>query len=199
MKIKWEFIVIIALLAIFVLRECTRHTPTDSGKTYYEDTIKVLRQEKAVIQARQNDQVKVSNAKGKSDSAQISRMDSKIQALQKKAVGQRVVIESVIIDNPALKSYIDTQQEIIFELQVEVDTLKSQIAFREMLYADLVALDYQEDKFEAQMQIESSKRIADLEKQLKKKSPKRFGNILKEIGKDAVIFLAGFGFGRGSG
>jgi hypothetical protein len=47
--------------------------------------------------------------------------------------------------------------------------------------------------------IESLARIAEMEKAAKKKSPKRLGNILKEIGKDAGFFGLGYLLGRGSG
>jgi hypothetical protein len=46
---------------------------------------------------------------------------------------------------------------------------------------------------------ESLARIDQLEKAAKKKSPKRFGNILKEIGKDVGFFGLGYLLGRGSG
>lgn len=193
--------ILIFVITIMIMRDCSRPSEEieSDRKQQYETEVAILKAEKTSIQAAQDSIGKVLIQRTRKDSLAIKRQESVIQALERKAARQRVIVDTLILNNPDLMAFVSTQQEVINELKVEIDTLKSQANFQRKLNEDLIAQEFVEDKVEAQMAIETSLRIAELEKQSKKKSPKRFVNILKEIGKDAIIFFAGYGLGKASG
>jgi hypothetical protein len=185
---KWQTWVIIGLAIALIISILTRPGKYDLDGKAYQDSTKRLKQEKAVIQSKQNDKNRAYQIRVKNDSINLALQDSKIQALQKKATTQRTVV---------LESFIGTQQEIINEQQIQIDTLKRSVEFHKKMHDELIAVEYQEDKIEAQMQIDCANRIADLEKAAKNKSPKRLGNILKNVGKGAGIGFIGYLIGKG--
>lgn len=190
----WQTWVILGLTVIVILGIIFWPKPTDEGKRAYEDTLKSLRQEKAVIQSMQEATIKGYIARVKIDSSNVALQENKIQALERRGVIERVKVETIIQENPDLLSFVNTQSEVIQELKVERDTLKSQLAFRDKMYTDLVSNEYIEDKIEDQMQLQASIRIADLEKQVKRR--KSLAQILKGIGKGLAIGGAGYVVGR---
>jgi hypothetical protein len=194
---KWQTWVIIGLAIALIISILTRPGKYDLDGKAYQDSTKRLKQEKAVIQSKQNDKNRAYQIRVKNDSINLALQDSKIQALQKKATTQRTVVQTIIENNPDLESFIGTQQEIINEQQIQIDTLKRSVEFHKKMHDELIAVEYQEDKIEAQMQIDCANRIADLEKAAKNKSPKRLGNILKNVGKGAGIGFIGYLIGKG--
>lgn len=172
MKFDWKIILVLVLLAALVFRECSRPSKPDFADQAFKDTIEVLRQEKAVIQSRQEATVKTYHRKVQEDSSNIALQDTRIQALQTKLANQRPKVIEKIQADTAVLSYVNTLEEVVTELQVQNDTLKSQVQFQRKINEDLILLEAVEDRVEADITLQTSVRIADLERRAKKKERK---------------------------
>lgn len=180
--------IIVALGAIIVVLLLFWPKSVDPGKDQYEDTIKILRSEKAVIQSRQEATVKTYNAKLKEDSLSLALQDARIKALKSKLANQRPTVIEKIQADTAVLSYVSTLEEVVTEQQVQIDTLKAQKEFQRKLNEDLIAQEFVEDKIEQQMSLDYTRRIAELENQSRKKERKsRLSKILIPI-----VGIAGF-------
>lgn len=181
----WVIVGLVFIILIFIMRDCSRPSEEKEAdrKKQYETEVAILKAEKSEIQSRQDSAVKRYKDKLEVDSINLRAQESKIQALDRKAVQQRTPrVETLIIDNPELLSFVTTQQEIITELKVEVDTLKAQAQFQRKLNEDLIIAEFQEDRAEQQMFIEQARRVDELGKQVKKKERKsRLAKILVPV------------------
>lgn len=160
-------------------------------KQQYETEIAILKVEKAHISSRFDSIAKASKDKGKSDSLKIARQDSKIQGLEKLSKERRVKVETIIEDNPDLLSFVETQQEVITELKVQVDTLKASVAFHQKVNDELVQTHEAEERIDQQLHEKKDNRIVELEKEVKKQ---RRGKLVAKILVPVVAvasFLAG--------
>lgn len=197
MKITVERIAILVLgiiIIVFLLRDCARPSEQREAdrKKMYETEIAILKVEKATVQLRQDSLVRTYKAKVRSDSASVGALESKISQLEKKAAIQRTPLVDVLVqDNPELLAYVTTQQEVITELKVEIDTLKSQAQFQRKLNEDLIIAEFMENKIEQQMALESTRRIEDLEKQSRKKERKSRLKTMLIPAVAALTFLLG--------
>lgn len=159
---------------IFIMRDCSRPSEQREAdrKQQYETEVAILKAEKAEIQSQQEASVKVYKDRLASDSINLRAQDARIQALKSKLANQRPKVIKKIQADSAVLSYVNTLEETVSELQIQIDTLKAQKEFQRKLNEDLIAQEFIEDKIEAQMAIETSIRIADLERSAKKKERK---------------------------
>lgn len=165
-------LVLVIIIVVFIMRDCSRPSEQREAerKKMYETEIAILQVEKATVQSRQDSLVQTYKAKVRSDSASVGALESKISLLEKKAALQRTPLVDVLVqDNPELLAFVTTQQEIISELKVEIDTLKSQAQFQRKLNEDLIIAEFMEDRIEQQMALEQTRRIDELDKAAKKK------------------------------
>lgn len=196
MKITLERILVAGLtvvLIIFIMKDCSRPSEEREAerKEMYETEVAILKAEKTSIQARQDSLVKKVVIRTRKDSVQIALQDSKIKALQTKLTNQRPKVIEKIQADTAVLSYVNTLEEVVTELQTQNDTLKSALEFHAKINQDLIAQEFVEDKVEAQMAIETSIRISDLERSAKKKERKsKLKGILVP-----VALIGGFLFG----
>lgn len=178
-------------LIIFVLRDCSRPSEEKEAdrKKQYETEVAILKAEKAEISSRQEATVKRYSEKVKQDSINLRAQDARIQSLKSKLANQRPkVIEKIQADSAVL-SYVNTLEETVNELQVQVDTLKAQNEFQRKLNEDLIAQEYIEDRIEADMAIQNTRRISELEKAAKKKQRgSKLWKTVSTILAGAVIF-----------
>lgn len=175
MKLDLKTILIAGLtivVIILIMRNCSRRSEEREAdrRTQYETEVAILKAEKTSIQKAQDSIGKVLVRRTRKDSLAIKRQESVIQALERKAVSQRTpLVETLIVDNPELLTFVTTQQEVITELKVKIDTLKAQKEFHAKVSQDLIVQEFLEDKITQQMAIEYEVRISELEKQVKKR------------------------------
>lgn len=181
----WIIVLLGIIIMIFIMRDCSRPSEQREAdrKQQYETEVAILKAEKAEIQSKQEAIVKTYNAKLKEDSLNLALQDARIKSLKSKLANQRPkVIENIQADTAVL-SYVETLEETVNELQIQNDTLKAQKEFHRKLNEDLIAQEFVEDKIEAQMAIETSRRVAELEKSNKKKeSGKKGWKVLAIVG-----------------
>jgi thiol:disulfide interchange protein len=195
MKIQTIAIAVLSIAVILLmLKDCDRPSEQkeEDRKKQYETEVAILKVEKASIQKAQDSIGKVLIQRTRKDSIILKAQESKIQALEKKAARQRVVVDTLILNNPDLLSFVDTQNEVISELKVEVDTLKAQNEFQRKLNEQLISMEITEDKIDAAAKIEYEFRIHELEKQAKKEKRK------KKLGKLIAVIAGGVGLFLGS-
>lgn len=174
MKLTLERILIAGLtiiVIILVMRSCSRPSEQKEAerKEQYETQVAILQVEKATVQSRQDSLVRRYKEKVKADSSSLALQGARIQALQSKLTNQRPkVIERIQADTSVL-SYVNTLEEVVTELQVQNDTLKSQANFQRKLHEDLIVAEFMEDRAEQQMFVEQSRRIDEIQKQSRKK------------------------------
>lgn len=195
MKITIERIaiaVLIIILIIFLLKDCSRPSEEREAdrKELYETEIAILKADKTSIQARQDSLVQKVVLRARRDSIEIAVQDIRIQALKSKLANQRpTVIEKIQADTSVL-SYVNTLEEVVTEQQVQIDTLKSQANFQRKINEDLIITEITEDKIEADMAIQTTMRIAELEKQRRKKERKsRLAKVLIPVAAVAGLLL----------
>lgn len=187
MKITLERIIIIGLafiLIILLLKDCSRPSEQREAdrKEQYETEVAILKAEKTSIQARQDTLVKKVVLRSRKDSVQIALQNARIKALQTKLTNQRPKVIEKIQADTAVLSYVNTLEEIVTEIQVQNDTLKSQIQFQRKINEDLILLEAVEDRVEADLTLQTSVRIADLERSAKKRERKsRLAKVLIPI------------------
>lgn len=175
MKIDLKTILIGSLSVViifFVMRECSEPAEQreEEREKLFKTNIAILEADKKEIQAAQDSIGKVFVQRTRKDSLAIKRQESVIQALERKAAIQRTpLVDALVQDNPELLAFVTTQQEIISELKVEIDTLKSQAQFQRKLNEDLIIAEFMEDRIEQQMALEQTRRIDELDKAAKKK------------------------------
>jgi DNA repair exonuclease SbcCD ATPase subunit len=189
MKLSW--IIVLALLALVVYLILTRPPSHDDNKAAYLDTLRFLKLKEASIIAQERSIIKRSNDKAESDRAKLEAHDREIQALEFKLRQKRTPrVDTLILDNPELASFVDTQQEIITELKEQVDTLKSALQFREKLFDDLVTSHNAERDISERIGREQDNRIVNLEKKVKKsKRASRWLKAAAITGTIAGLFL----------
>lgn len=185
MKLTLERIalaVLFVVVIILIMKDCSRPSEEREAerKEQYETQLAILQVEKATVQSMQDSLVRRHKEKVSADSSSLAIQDSKIKVLQTKLTNQRPkVIEKIQADSAVL-SYVNTLEDVVGELQVQNDSLKAQKDFYRKVAEDLIAMENIEDKIEASMQIETTRRISELEQQGRK----------KERGKKGWKFLA---------
>lgn len=171
MLIKIQWVIILGLIIWLVISLLTR--PPSKIVTEREMAYKY---QVAILQGKLDSArqigttiVKKMHERRGKDSTQLKAQESKIKALEVLALKKRTPrVDSILIDNPDLLSFVETQQEIIQEFKAEVDTLKSQLAFSHKVFDELVVNENAEDRIEQDLRELDKNRIADLEKQVKK-------------------------------
>lgn len=182
MKFDWKIILVLVLLVALVLRECSRPSKPDFADQAFKDTIEVLRQEKGIIQSRQEATVKRYEHKRASDSLSLSRYSEQISTLKKKVVIKRIYVQPLIDSIPTLRAFVQLQDSVIQRQETRIDSLNAGMGFQRKLNEQLIFDELTEDRIEASMQIETTRRIADLEQQGRKKERKnRFVKVLIPI------------------
>lgn len=186
--------ILIFVITIMIMRDCSRPSEQKEAedRKAFEIADAINKAEKMEAQAIQDSLKKVWIDSIAKINVVVKAQDKRITVLVKQAARQRTPkVDTLILDNPDLKSFVDTQTEIIQEQRVQIDTLKSVIAFQRKLNEDLINAEFVEDKIEAQMAIEASVRISDLERSAKKRERKsKLRGILVP-----VALIGGFLFG----
>lgn len=172
MRVDWKIILVLVLLVALVLRECSRPGKIDYADQAFKDTIEVLRQEKGVIQSRQEATVKRYEHKRASDSLSLSRYSEQISTLKKKVVIKRIYVQPLIDSIPTLRAFVQLQDSVIQHQEARIDSLNAGMEFQRKLNEQLIFDELTEDRIEASMQIETTRRIGDLEQQGRKKQRK---------------------------
>lgn len=188
MKIKWEFIVIIALLLLIIAGIIFWPKPPEfEGIKNARDSIERITMANTILAMEQRTlELNLAEVKAKatSDSARFYReITVKNQQLAKK----RIKIDTLILENPNLASYMQTADSVFAMMRERIDTLEADKQFQEGLFSQMI---YIKDKQIANLEIVSSQKdivIKDLEKQARKK---RRGNRLLKIGVIALPVLA---------
>lgn len=180
MKLTWQIWLIFGLTAIIIYLILTKPKKPDSQAIVNaRDSITQLLnanhthliQEKTL--ATQLIQTKV---KSRVDSARFMReITVKDQQLAKK----RVRIDTLILENPNLASYMQTADSVFAMLHVRIDTLESQKAFQERLYTDLIVIKVKQIENLEQIITQKDLIIESQEKTIKKS---RRGNRLLKVG-----------------
>lgn len=179
-KLWW---VIIGLAAVIVLMILFDRDPEPVSTQKWKDEINKLESEKATIKLGQTQIIQKSKDRAEADSLVIVTQEREIQHLYNKAAKARTPrVDTLIMDNPDLKSFVETQQEIIQEFKVQVDTLKAAVEFREQLFNDLVRSEQAEDSVNNQIRAVDLAQIAALTKEVKKeKKGKKFWRTMSFI------------------
>lgn len=174
--LKTILIAVLTIVAILlILKDCSRPSEQKEAerKEQYDMSNAINKADKKEAQGRQDSIGKVYIDSIAKINVVLKAQDRRNEVLTKQLVKLRTPrVDTLIIENPDLKSFVDTQSEIIQEQRQEIDTLKSALDFHAKVNQDLIAMENIEDKIEASMQIESTRRIADLEKQGRKKESK---------------------------
>lgn len=167
MKIK-DFI-LIGLVSVIIFLILTRPTAHDDNKAAYLDTVRFLKAKERSIIDSERRLIQRSKDKAVSDSAKLASKDKEIQALKGRTVKTRVIVQHVIDSVPDLQLFVAQQDSVILEQQEVIDTLKASVVFQRKLFVDLVLNHEAEKDISKRIESEHSKRIASLEKQVKKK------------------------------
>lgn len=166
MKIRdW---IILALTLVIIVLILTRPTAHDDNKAAYLDSLRFLKAKERDIRLQETRIIQTSKDRAKSDSLKLAHQESKIQALQNRSVKTRVVVQHVIDTIPALKVFVAQQDSIITEQHEVIDTLKASVIFQRKLFVDLVLNHEAERDISKRIESEQDKRIASLEKQVKR-------------------------------
>lgn len=195
MKITVERIAILVLgiiIIVFLLRDCARPSEQREAdrKKMYETEIAILKADKASIQAIQDSLVQKVVLRARKDSIEIAAQEIRIQALKTKLASQRPKVIEKIQADTAVLSYVNTLEEVVTEQQVQIDTLKSVIQFQRKINEDLIITEITEDKIEADLAIQTTRRVAELEKLSKKKERKsRLAKVLIPVVAVAGLLL----------
>lgn len=200
MKFTWLHWLVVGLLAVIVclLLFWPKPQPSETILKANDSIAKILEANTVLLMTARTLEVQLADVrvKSSSDSARFVReITVKNQQLAKK----RVVVQHIIDTIPELKEFVETADAVIQLQRQRIDSLEAEKVFQSGLYSQMI---YIKDKQIGNLEIVSTQKdivIAGQAKQLKKKSPKRLGNILKEVGKDVGFFLIGFGIGKGSG
>lgn len=162
--------IIILLLGFIVVMTC-QSPPPDPAAAIYEDSVKVLKADKAIIAAQIERVIETSNYKAKVSDSLLALKEKEITRLKVKASQARTPkVDTLILDNPELKVFVENQDSVIQEQGILIDTLKSQIRFEREVRESLMTMHYDADKITANLLELRSQRIVTLEKDLKKKN-----------------------------
>ncbi|HSA83774.1 MAG TPA: hypothetical protein VLF20_02720 [Patescibacteria group bacterium] len=187
-RIKFEWVVIVIILAIFVFRECSRPLPVDPSADIYADSIKELKSQKAFKAAQFDSVSTVANVL-------VKEKDSLTAALVKEISNKKIkaskAVEAIPVrvleENPSVGQALTLLHGVIKDQETLIDTLQSQLAFERNVREQLVALHYDEGKINTNMmemcEIERI-RLQDMNERLQKKA------------KGKGLFF-GIGFGAG--
>lgn len=178
----WIIAALGIVIVFFIMRECSG--PAEEKETElkkaYDSVITELKGRMAHVNELQEHAIKSIAERRAKDSIVIQVQDKQIARLKKLAVVQRTPkVDTLIFNNPDLEDFVGTQDKIILAQQVEIDTLKSALEFHRKVNEELITIEFAEDKIEAAMQIEYTRRIAELEKSAKKKQ--RGNKLLKTL------------------
>lgn len=195
MLIKIQWVIILGLIIWLVISLLTRPPSkiVTEREMAYKYQVAILQGKLDSVNNSGKAIVKKTHERRGKDSTQLKAQESKIKALEALALKKRTPrVDSILIDNPDLLSFVETQQEIIQEFKAEVDTLKSQLAFSHKMFDELVVNEDAEDRIEQDLRELDKNRITDLEKLVKKeRRGKKFWRTLSFI-------FGGAGFYAGS-
>lgn len=190
-RIKFEWVVIIALLIWIVVQTCTAPDKYDSAAEIYKDSVKVLKSEKAIISSRLQAKEKASIDRQKNDSLNIALSLKEITRLKVKAnKAVEDIPVRVIEENPEIMIAIQAKDSVITKQGEAIDSLQASLAFQIQVKDDLMTDHYNAAKIDAQLQEMAQVRIVELEKDLKKEKRKgKFKAVLIPIVGVAALLL----------
>lgn len=175
MKLDLKTILIAGLtvvVIVLIMRDCSRPSEEWEAerKEQYDSAISELKARADRVQELQEHAIKSIAERRAKDSVVIKAKDERIATLIKQATKQRTPrVDTLILNNADLESFVNTQSEIIQEQRQEIDTLKASLEFHAKVNQDLIAQEFVEDRIEADMAIQTTMRIAELDKAAKKK------------------------------
>jgi hypothetical protein len=171
MKLSLPHYIILTLTALVVFLLLTRPTVTK------EDNSKEIALTRQIDSITQSKTFLISELeKVKADARESKKVsDATISGLTKKLSTKKTKIDTLLVENPALKEYVETAENLIQEQGNRISALEGMYGRLEQRAGQLQA------NFEANLKAHQEReklkddRIADLEKKLKKKT---FGNKL---------------------
>lgn len=189
LKLDLKTIVIFALLALFVFRECSRPSKLDSAAIIQaRDSIKRINEVNTVLSMQGRTlqtQLTETKVKYRGDSMAFK---SKISNLEVKLSKKREKVITIIKGNPHFADFVATADTVIFTMRQRIDSLEKEKVFSESLYNELVFIKGKEIQNLNMVVGYKDKIIKDQEKQLKKKG--RGAKFWKAAA--VVIGVAGF-------
>lgn len=192
MRVKWEFIVIIALLLLIIAGIILWPKPQQSEQVLRaNDSIETINERNRILaMSVRTLELDLQHTKNwaKIDSALfVTEITVKNQQLAKK----RIKIDTLILENPNLASYMQTADSVFFMMKERIDTLEANLQFQASLYNELIFIKGKEVGNLNMIITQKDIVIKDLEKQARKK---RRGSRLLKIG-IVVLPVAGLLFG----
>jgi ElaB/YqjD/DUF883 family membrane-anchored ribosome-binding protein len=131
----------------------------------------ILTQELREQRQHAQDIIKKAKERTTRDSIAINAKDKRIAVLEIKARQARTPkVDTLILNNPDLELFVNTQDSIIQVKQELIDTLKSALDFQIQVKEDLVQNHEAEARISKRIEGEQDKVIAKLEKAVKKKT-----------------------------
>ncbi len=121
----------------------------------------------------------------------LSAKDKEIKVLKVRLIKERTPkVDTLILNNPELESFVNTQSEIIEELQIQSDTLKHALLNQEKYFMGLVVAHEAERRAGEKIITESLARVSELEKrQRKTKKGNRLLKVAGVLGAGLGLFL----------
>jgi hypothetical protein len=154
---NWKNYLIAVLAVITTLswftRGCERKPiQEDKMETAYQDTIRILRAQEAINEARQDSIYSKATRKRKADSVFIKQQDKRIAAASMRAREAEAKISQITRDeHPEVVAALAAKDTVIQEMQVKVDSLQSSLLTVNKQLVDLQHLDVDEDRIQSQM------------------------------------------------
>lgn len=191
MKNLTNFIIagLIVVIIIFIMRDCSRPGEEKDAERekQFKTSVAILEAEKREAKAVADSIISKQQSDTERIKVQLSAKDKEIKVLKVRLIKERTPkVDTLILNNPDLESFVNTQSEIIEELQIQSDTLKHALLNQEKYFMGLVVAHEQERKFSERLVTESLSRVDQLEKQAKK--TKKGNRLLKALG---VVGVAG--------
>jgi hypothetical protein len=171
MKLDAKVWIILGMAAIILLMVLFDEDPPAVDLAPYKREVAILKADRQEEQARFKEIVQKSNTRIKKDSIAINAKDKRIAVLEIKARQARTPkVDTLILNNPDLELFVNTQDSIIQVKQELIDTLKSALDFQIQVKEDLVQNHEAEARISKRIEGEQDKVIAKLEKAVKKKT-----------------------------
>lgn len=175
MKLNLQTFLIAGLtvvVIILIMKDCQRPSEEKEAerKAQFEMADAINKADKKEAQARQDSIGKVWVDSLSKINVAVKAKDRRIEVLTQQVVKLRTPrIDTLLIDNPDLASYVDTLTEIVQEQKEQIDTLKAALEFTSQLYTQAQSEEFIEDRIENNMVQGFERRVAELEMSNKKK------------------------------
>lgn len=190
---NWKNYLILALFVtvgiLLFLRSCQAPPVVDLREIAYQDTIRVLREQAAQVQAQQDTIFARVRERTKRDSITIINQDKRIAEARRRERDAVVKIsDQTKQDHPEVVEALAAKDTTIMELIVKIDTLQEQNGYLKEQLAALQHLDVQEDEIQSRMMQECGTRVDELTARAEKAEKKAAKvPVLKRV----VVWLIG--------